>query len=264
MRLLRIELNKILYNRTVWIMFGLYVFLFALSALALDGIVNSMNVNSGDNSSIGKMLLGGMSVFSFPGIWHNMAYMASLFKILLAVIVITLVINEYNYRTLRQNIIDGMSKWEIIWAKELVILLLSLLSVFIYLATTLLFGKNFGNIGVVTGLEYTFAYFVTLFLYLNFAYFLSTWIKKSGLVITILLAYSLIIENVVTYYLPDQISDFLPMNVMGNMIPNPFRELVGLSASQDFLMINAGVCVVYTTLFIGLNQWMLKTGYAKK
>jgi hypothetical protein len=54
-----------------------------------------------------KIHLAEMGIFNFPFIWHFIYLLP--FKIILFVIV-SMMANEYSYGTLKQNLIDGLSK----------------------------------------------------------------------------------------------------------------------------------------------------------
>ncbi|MEI7420557.1 MAG: ABC transporter permease subunit [Prolixibacteraceae bacterium] len=265
-RLLKIELNKIIYNRTIWVILGLYIVLFAPVAFGFDNILKSFSAANArhQQSGMADLIQQGYSVFNFPGVWHNLAYLASWFKLLLALIIITIVTNEYTYKTLRQNIIDGLSKWEIIWAKELVILVFSIVAVILLVILTLILGNSQSNVSMFTGSSILFVYFFTLILYFNLAYFLSSWLKKSGFVFGILILYTVIIENVAAAKLSANIARFLPMHLIGYMIPNPMSKLVGQNPESDFSILNIGIGVFYIALFIALNFLLLKKGHAGK
>ena len=73
-----------------------------------------------------QMDFGTLGIFSFPGIWHNVTYVAGFFKFFLAILVAILVSGEYEYRTIRQNIIDGMSRLEFFKSKIITLFLISL------------------------------------------------------------------------------------------------------------------------------------------
>jgi len=264
-RLLKIEIHKIFYSRTFWIILGLYIVLLTLIALGLDSILKSFTVNNGkQQQSVANLVFQGYSVFNFPGVWHNLVYLASWFKLLLAVLVVILVTNEYSYKTLRQNIIDGLSKWEVIWAKELVILILSVTAVIYIILLTLILGKSQSDENIFYGSSILISYFFSLILYLNFTYLLSSWLKKSGFVIGILFLYTLIIENLIALKLPEYITRFFPMNLINKMIPNPLVELMGRKVEYDFSILNIGVSVCYVIVFIALIHLMLRRGHAGK
>ncbi len=265
-RLLKIEFQKLLYSSSFWVILGLYIVLLAPIAFGFENILKSVSFDNGNHQqpSMSSLLLQGYSIFNFPEVWLNMAYLASWFKLLLAVLVVIYVTNDYSYKTLRQNIIDGMSKWEVVFAKELVILVLSFLAVILLILLTLILGNYQDNISIFSGSSIVLAYFFSLLLYLNFAYFLSSWLKKSGFVIGILFLYTLVIENLISFKLPENITRFFPMNLIDKMIPNPLGKLFGQNIDSDFSVLNIGFCVFYSLLFIALNYWMLKKGHAGK
>ncbi|MBA3705676.1 MAG: hypothetical protein H0W84_07165 [Bacteroidetes bacterium] len=264
-RLLKIEFHKVVYYKTFWIIFGLYVILLAPIAYGCDHIVKSLlSQGKGEEMDMVRMMLQDYSIFNFPDVWLNMAYVASCFKLFLAVVIVLLVTNEYSYRTLRQNIIDGMSKWEVIWAKELIILILSISAVILLVSLTLILGDSQSDVSLFQGSSIIFPYFISLIMYLNFAYFLSTWLKKSGFVIGILFLYSIVIETLISYKLPENIRKFLPMNLINNMIPNPLGKFMGENVVSDSSILNIAVCTLYTVAFIFLNNWMLKKGQLGK
>lgn len=265
MRLLRIELIKIINNNAFWVLFGLYIVLFVPIAFGLDSLFNSFTVNiNGEDQAVTEMLQQGFSIFSYPDIWHYMAYLASWFKLLLAVLIVITVTNEYGSRTLRQNIIDGLSKWEVIIAKELFIILLSIVALIILVVTTLFLGEAHGSTSILEGSEVLIPYFISLLLYLNLAYFLSSWLKKAGITLGILFLYSLIIENIISWKIPDSISNYFPVNLIDNMIPNPASKFLGNDISPNFGTISIAVAVSYITIFIIGNYFMLTRGHAAK
>jgi hypothetical protein len=55
-----------------------------------------------------------MGIFNFPFIWHFNTYIAAILKLFLAIVIVSMMANEYSYGTLKQNLIDGMSKKEFI------------------------------------------------------------------------------------------------------------------------------------------------------
>ncbi len=72
-----------------------------------------------------KMLLG--NPFHFPEVYHTTAYLSSFFTFIPAIVVIMLITNEYQFRTHRQNIIDGWQKNTFIWGKFISVVLVSVL-----------------------------------------------------------------------------------------------------------------------------------------
>jgi len=256
-RLLQIELTKLLNNRTVWIIFGLHFLLLAPIAFGFKRILKSVNINVGD-IDIAQAALAGFSVFNYPDIWHNLAYLASWFKLFFAIIIVVLVTNEYTFRTIKQNIIDGMSKFEILAAKQLTIILLALVATILIALLTVILGKNPNDVSIFSGSGYLFKYFLGLIVYLNFAYLLSSWLKKAGLTIGLLFLYTLVIENLIAFKLPEQVANYLPMNLISNLIPNPMLAFFKPDEVVALSNISLLVAGLYWLLFALLVFWMLK------
>src|SRR6476620_4018542 len=127
LHLLKIDLKKLTSYRTFWVVCGLYFFTLAfvtasgmefLKWLAGKGIEFGMTIN-----------VSRIPLYHFPDVWQNLVYISGFFKIVLAIMVVISITNEFTYRTIRQNIIDGMSRWEFLQSKILTNVLLSLMSV---------------------------------------------------------------------------------------------------------------------------------------
>lgn len=257
-RLLKIELQKIIYSRQVWIILGLYILLIVPVAYAIDSISMGGSANGEPTP--------GMSIdfFSYPAVWHNMAYLFTWFQLFLGIIIISIVTTEFSQKTLRQNIIDGLTKWEVIWSKELVIILISCISTLLLVIFTLLFGNSTEGTSIWSGIKVVPTYFVCILLYLNFAYLLSFWLKKSGLAIGLLLLYSVVIENLITYKLPPGVAQFFPMKMLSKMIPNPLGSMLAIESDVQLNLPYVAVSMFYIAIFIALIKWMLAKGHAAK
>jgi len=256
-RLIQIELVKLFNNRTVWIIFGLHFLLLAPIAFGFKRIINNINIKVGD-VDVAQAALQGFSIFNYPGIWHNMAYLAGWFKLFFAIIIVVSVTNEYTFRTIKQNIIDGMSKFEVLAAKQLVIILLALVATILLALLTFILGKNPNEVSIFSGSSYLLKYFLGLVVYLNFAYLLSSWLKRAGLTIGLLFLYTLVIENLIAFKLPEQVANYLPMNLINNLIANP---MVAYFKPEDVVTlsnISLLVAGLYWLLFAALAYLMLK------
>src|SRR5690606_27812985 len=119
LRLLNIELFKLKHNRSVKVISIIY-FLLILSI----SLIASIEIPFAQ----ANFKFADLGIFNFPFIWHFNTYVAATLKILLAIVIVSLVSNEYSYRTLKQNLIDGLSKKEFIASKFMTILLFSVIS----------------------------------------------------------------------------------------------------------------------------------------
>jgi len=199
-------------------------------------------------------------VLQFPDVWQNLTYIAGYFKIILALVVITSVSNEFTNATARQNIIDGMSRRQWLYSKIGLAKILALFSTFLVLIIGLLLGFTQGvqveMPTIFTRLDYVLAYFVELLVYFIYALFLALIIKRTGLSIILLLVYDFILEPILSWSLPDQISGFLPMSTIDNLNTFPFTKYVDIgnqaviSLEQLVWAIGYGVVFGFLSLLI--------------
>lgn len=258
-RLLKIEYKKLIPYPTTWILIGLHFFLAWLVISGLKNIITNIEINGMD---AGGFDFSQISILHFPDIWHNITYVAGFFKIILAILVIISICNEFTYKTLRQNIIDGMSRWEFLFSKLLFILSLSLVATLFLFITGVIIGFNNtpenGSASFVENSEFLLAYFVQILAYLVFALMLGYLIKRSGLAIALLLLYTVIIEPVIAYSLPDYIDQYLPLSILNDLIQFPFTRYIGESVQTTISL--AGICIslLYTILFSGFVYLLLK------
>ena len=113
-RLFEIEWLKLKNYRVFWILIIMY-FTGLIIVLSSGMFLMQFFKNQGaEFSGIDPTII---PLYDFPDVWQNMTYVATFFKIILAFIVIISVTNEISYRTMRQNVIDGMSKWEFLKSK---------------------------------------------------------------------------------------------------------------------------------------------------
>jgi len=66
--------------------------------------------------------LADQGIFNFPYIWHFNTFVAAVFKLFLAIVIVSMMSNEYTNKTIKQNLIDGLSKKEFIASKFLTVI----------------------------------------------------------------------------------------------------------------------------------------------
>lgn len=228
-RLLSIELQKIWKNKASRILTLSYFIILSFIAL-----IASIKFDLG----IFKFHLAEMGIFNFPFIWHFNTYIAAILKLFLAIVIVSMMANEYSYGTLKQNLIDGMSKKEFILSKFLtVVLFASASTVFVFLMSLIL-GLSFSSyteFGIIfSNLEYLLAYFVKLVGFFSFCLFLGILVKRSAFALGFLMVWN-IIEGIAKGILAfkifpnstisDSISQFFPLESMSNLIVEPFTRL---------------------------------------
>jgi len=242
-KLISIELKKILPYPTFWILLGIYALLlffivFALHQLHFEGVLAMFKLQS---------------FYTFPDIWHTVTYIAGYFNLLLGVLVIILITNEFTFRTGRQNIIDGLSKMDFLTAKLFLILGIAVVATLFVLIIGLINGlsqtPNMDSSMIFAQIDFVLAYFVQAIAYLCFALFIGTLVKKSGLAIGLYILYSKIAEPLVGFKLPSYISDYLPFHTISELIQNPAFKLVGLAVRESPLGIHFMFALIYSCVF---------------
>jgi ABC-type transport system involved in multi-copper enzyme maturation permease subunit len=228
-RLLSIELQKIWKNRASRVLTLSYFIILSFIAL-----IASIKFNFG----VFKFHLAEMGIFNFPFIWHFNTYIASILKLFLAIVIVSMMANEYSYGTLKQNLIDGMSKKEFVLSKFLTVILFATAStVFIFLMSLIL-GLSFSSYTelsiVFSDLEYLVAYFIKLVGFFSFCLFLGILVKRSAFALGFLMMWD-ILENIAKGILSFKlfpegntaatIYQFFPLESMSNLIVEPFSRL---------------------------------------
>jgi ABC-type transport system involved in multi-copper enzyme maturation permease subunit len=180
-------------------------------------------------------------IFNFPFIWHWNTYFASVFKLFFALVAIAMIANEYNYGTLKQNLIDGMSKREMVLSKFYVIIVYSFVSMVGVFLMSIIIGSIYSVYDefsiIILDLEYLLAYFVKLVAFFAFCMFLTTLVRKSVFAMGLMIIWSAVewigyavlrwdvFENEtaqVAYDYAENISQFFPLMSMYNLVEQPF------------------------------------------
>lgn len=272
-RLLSIELQKIWKNKASRVLTLTYFILLTFIAL-----IASIKFDLG----VFRFHLAEMGIFNFPFIWHFNTYIAAILKLFLAIVIVSMMANEYTYGTLKQNLIDGMSKKEFIKSKFItVVLFASVSTVFIFIMSIILgFGhSSYTEFSIVfSDLEYLLAYFVKLVGFFSFCLFLGILVKRSAFALGFLLVWNIIegiINGVLSFKVfPNSttaasITRFLPLQSMSNLIVEPFTRLsvvknlgvqIGLDQNKnyDVDLISIVIVLCWTTIFIFLSYRLLK------
>jgi hypothetical protein len=257
---IKLEWLKIKNYRVFWILLGMY--LFALTVIASGGVffLEWLKSQGADFNGIDPTIV---PIYDFPDIWQNMTYLGSYAKIFLAFIVIISVNNDVTYNTLRQNIIDGISKKSYLLSKLMFIALLASISTLFLFINGLITGSIYSHVWearfIFDELEFLFAYFLDIVVYCSLAFLLALVIKKAGFVIVLLFLYSMMFEPIVSAILTNapyfrdtfwsELVAFFPVQSLNNLITVPFGRYVFMEI-QDYipfktLAIALGWLVIY-------------------
>ncbi|MEZ0128986.1 ABC transporter permease [Flavobacterium sp. LBUM151] len=272
-RLISIELQKIWKNKASRVLTLTYFVLLSFIAL-----IASIKFNFG----VIKIHVAEMGIFNFPFIWHFNTYIAAWLKLFLAIVIVSMMANEYSYGTLKQNLIDGLSKKEFILSKFLTVVLFALCSTIFVFVMSLILGFSFSSYTefdiVFMDLDYLLAFFVKLTGFFSFCLFLGILVKRSAFALGFLLVWSIlegIIKGLLVFQIfpdsnkADYITQFLPLEAMSNLIVEPFTRLsviktignqMGVENIKDYSVhyLSVFIVLVWTFLFIYFSYKILK------
>ncbi len=269
-RLIQIELHKIRYNSASKIL--IYVYFGLLTSIAL---IAAIKFDIGDI----HFSLAEQGIFNFPYIWHLTTYLTAGFKFFLLLVIVSMMANEYSNRTLKQNLIDGLSKKEFVLSKFLTVILFAFVSTLFVALTTLILGLIYSDFLepslIFRDLNYLLAFFVKLVGFFSFGLFLGVLIKRSAFAVGAMLVWS-ILEGIGSGLLhwkledhAENISRFFPLIAMSNLIKEPFSRIkevksvaskIGEEVTKDFSVHTLDILIVlfWTGLFIYGSYFLLK------
>ena len=266
-RLLFIEFHKLRYSKASKVLIIIYFGL--LTSIALIAAVKI--------PFFGKTIhLAEQGIFNFPYIWHFNTYVAASLKFFLLLVIVSMMSNEYSNKTLKQNLIDGLSKKEFILSKFYTVISFALIStLFVFIISLLLglFYSDYNEFAIITfHLEYLIAFFIKLVGFFSFGLFLGILVKRSAFAIGAIVIWW-IGEKVIWLIAlwcfrtsneamtkASEVIQWLPLEAMSNLIKEPGSKLgvVKTIASQmgefkknyDVEFLDISIVSVWTFLLI--------------
>lgn len=227
-RLLSIEFQKLWNNRASRVLILSYFILLSFIALISSIKFDFLGL---------EFRVADMGIFNFPFIWHFNTFIAALGKIFLAVVIVSMMANEYTYGTLKQNLIDGFSKEEFIKSKFLMVFVFSLASTVFIALLTLILGYSFSSYTetsiVFSEMEYLLGFFLKLIAFFSFCLFIGILIKRSAFALGFVVVWYLvekicqiIIGNTTGVFNSElNAMQFFPLESMSNLLWEPFTRL---------------------------------------
>ena len=268
-RLLQLELQKLILNRTskilIFISFILPLCVIVLSAIKINFF------------GFFTLELGELGIFNFPIVWHITTYFSALFKFFFAIVVVSMIGNEYSNKTLKQNLIDGLSKREFILSKFYTIVFFSIISTVIIFILSLVLGLVYSSYNeisiIVREIEFLPAYFLKLLGFFSFCLFLGVLAKRSAFALAFLfvdfilewIGFGLIVwkSNI---EMATKIQNFFPLTAMSNLIKQPFQRVAmskfpeknDLGYDYAVHLDSSIIVVLWTAIFILSAYYLIK------
>ncbi len=257
--LFKIEWLKIRTYRTFWVLFGGFLIFFPTAfILSAYKYIETIKLKSLEANLL-KALVD--APFVFPKVWLAASWMGGLFFVLIGMLFILLITNEVQYRTHRQNIIDGWSRMDFLKAK------FSILIFFVAVSTLLVFiaGLVVGNIFSIStdkmfeGVHYVGYFALMATLYLMLAFLIAMLVKRTGLSIIIYFAIVCIVDNVLWLIFTlksSQLGYYLPLEAVDSLVPNPFKpKLMEKRTVADYTLIIAAFTYMTAYVLVIINYF---------
>lgn len=229
LRLLNLELQKLLLNRASKVLIFIS-FILPFTVL----ILSSIKINF---FGFFTLELGELGIFNFPIIWHITTFFASYFKFFFAIVVVSMIGNEYSNKTIKQNLIDGLSKKEFILSKFYTIVFFSLMATILISLGSFFIGLYYSSYTeasiIFRETNFLFAYFVKLVGFFSLCLFFAMLVKRSAFALGFL--FILYILEWITFGLiawradadiAEKIQNFFPLKSMYKLIDQPFQRVM--------------------------------------
>lgn len=266
-RLLSIEFHKLRHSKAskvlIIIYFGLLTSIALIAAVKIPFFEKTIH-------------LAEQGIFNFPYIWHFNTYVAALLKFFLLLVIVSMMSNEYSNKTLKQNLIDGLSKKEFILSKFYTVIAFALIStLFVFIISLLLgvFYSDYNEFAIITSdLEYLFAFFIKLVGFFSFGLFLGILVKRSAFAIGAMVIWWIgekIIWLIALWFFRTSkdamvaasgVTEWLPLEAMSNLIKEPgsrlgvvktiANQMGGFTKSYAVEFLDISIVSVWTFIFI--------------
>lgn len=263
-KLLQIEMRKIGSYRLFW---ALIIILAAGLAATFWGVESFLQEVTRDARHNSPIPIPSISLYTFPGIWHNLTYIAGsrLFLLLPAFVITLLVTNEYTYRTLRQNVIDGLSRENLVSAKIMFVAMLSFVMTMFVAINGLLLGMIHTPVAewgsIFNKSWFLLAFFLEVFCFSMFALMIGFLVQRSIFALGVLFVYSVIAEPIAVHYSPEWLKPLLPVNAIGRLIELPnsaLMKLFGIHFKEYIDFQDVLVTLVWSAVFAAVSIWVTK------
>lgn len=218
-RLLAIELAALLPSRDVKVSAAVYALLLFVALLSLKAFAFEL-----PGGTVAANLL------RFPDVWHNAAYVGGWIAYLLYVLALQTVTCEYQFRTNRQHVVDGMTRGQCVAGKLLLVAVTALGSTCLLGAIAAGFGLWVGGrfapgeAAAILGL-----YGLQVLGYLSLSLFIATCVRRTGAAVLTFVGYTLLAEPLLrSLVLPAAVGRDLPSASFAALVVNPFFGYAGM------------------------------------
>jgi ABC-type transport system involved in multi-copper enzyme maturation permease subunit len=264
-KLLNIEWIKTISSNTFRTILSLHFLFFILVVLGISRIDFSTGT-----FSIEKL-------YTFPSVWEYFTWIASWFNILLAILIIVLVSNEFRYNTFRQHLVNGLSRGELLWGKLIAMFYISIYGLILVIGASLVSGFIVSPESEVSELylnfDVVFVYFVQTLSYMSLGLLIAIIFRNNALSIIVFILYLFPGEIILRKLLLPSFENYFPVKIISGLTPLPEMLTKNISQANQMAQGVQGplameselgealqllIAVIYFLLFTGISYWILK------
>ena len=195
-------------------------------------------------------------IFDHNSIWFNICWLIKYANLLISFLFIGIIANDFRYGMIKQNIINGFTKKQVIATYTLSSIVFALFSLVLISSISLIYGvessKTFQWSDIAKGL---FGFFFYTIIVLQFCMLLTLILRKSVPTIMSLVIIYLIGEPllgfVFDYYTNTDYSKFLPFSLIAQLLPQPILMQTIKTISLESHIIWIGSCSYFLLYTIG-------------
>ncbi len=214
------------------------------------------------------------SFFMFPNIWEYLGFLGNwMVFFLFGFAMILSITTEYSNKTLRQNIITGMTRRDFFLSKLTWAIALSFGATLYYMLCCVVIGffqtDTFYLSKFLQEIDFVPRFFLMSLGFMSVAMLFGLVFRRTGLALVLYLMYNIALEPLLRYGVhmrnfKNKSMHFYPMNSMEDLVPVPFVDML-----EDFMAENKFTFLlepteavitasIYTTLIFGLCYWLLQ------
>ena len=177
------------------------------------------------------------NLFQFPHVWSSFAWVASWFNLLLAIILMVLVGNEYSFKTFRQHVMNGLGRYDLVMGKGIVIVLISIYGLLLVLlsgaVSGIIFTKNIDFSDIFQKAYVLAVYFIQAVGYMTLGFLIAVLFRNTALSIVMFLLYFIFIEPILRKFFPQDVRQYFPVRIISNLTPMP--EFLTVTSEESLL-----------------------------
>ena len=263
MFLIKLEWLKLKTYNPFLVLMGMYVVLLPLF------------MSVGLSIKLPPELGNAQTFYMFPTVWQSLAYVGNwLCYFIMGFIAVLTVTNEFSNRTLRQNIISGISRLDFYLSKVYFLFFIALSATIYYALVAMVFGlSNTETIymsKIMENIDMIPRYLLMILTFMSFGFMLGVLLRRTGIALFLYFAYVMFIERIIRYLVLGQlfgkdIQGYGPINAANDLTPFPIPKMVTtMTESAEFKLFLSPTQAVLTALvstivFLYVAYYMLKT-----